>query len=301
MKVQIPSTFYYDPQRQGFNTNLWKLVSGSAPTIVSNKMRVSNAVIIHYADLLRGFFNLVANVPATPTNAYLTGGTSATAVVATWNSVTDGEFAITIDGVAVDVTGLDFSAATDMDGVAAVIQAGIRAATGNDHETVAWSTDHFVITARSAITVASAVSGGAGTDISGAGGTAYMDCDTGAADEAVTDATNSNKKWGLTQLNKDLKCYFELRGDTLIAVTNDETGTAQETDITWDDTNWTAADIKFEMDWDGLGVKFKVNGNQVAYHETRRPKGPMSLYVANTLADNFDIKYIEAKDVHSLT
>lgn len=301
MKVQIDSNFYYDPQRQGYNTNLWKTLSGS-PAVSSNKLRISNAAIIHYADLLRGFFNLVANVPATPTNAYLTGGTSATSVVATWVAVTDGEFAMTIDGTAYDITGIDFSSGvSDMDDVASAIQTAIRAATGDSHTTVAWSTDHFVITARISITVASAVSGGSGTDISGAGATAFMDADVGAADEVVTAATNSNKKFGLIQLNKDLKCYFHLRGDTLVAVTSDESGNSEETDITWDDTNWTATDIKFEIDWSGQGVKFKVNGSQYAYHQTRIPRSPMSLYVENSLTDNFDFKYFEAKEVNTVT
>jgi len=297
MEETIKSNFYYDPQRQGLSSSLWKTLSGT-PSVVSNKIRVSSAAIIHYADLFRGFFNIVANVPATPTNAYLTGGTSATSVVATWNAVTDGEFAITIDGTSYDITGLDFSTASDMAGVASIIQAAIRTATGNSFETCVWSTNKFVITCRSAITVTSAVSGGSGTDISGAGATTYMDSETGNG--TVTAATNSNKKWGLTQLNKGLKCYFELRGATLVAVSSDESGSAQETDITWDATNWNAKDIKFEIDWSGHSIKFKVNGNQVAFHDTRIPRGPMSLYILNELADNFDIKYLEGKDIDTV-
>jgi len=115
--------------------------------------------------------------------AYLTGGTGAETNTAIWDSVSDGEFAITINGVAYDITGLDLTGITDMDDVAAVIQAGIRAATSST-ETCVWSTDHFVITSAdttssSAITVTSAVSGGTGTDISGAGASNYMDCDSG--------------------------------------------------------------------------------------------------------------------------
>jgi len=296
MKVQLDSNFYYDPQRQGFNENLWKILSGSI-SVASNKIRVSAASIIHYADLFRGFFNLVANVPATPTSALLTGGTGATAVFGTWAAVTNGSFKITIDGTAYTISGIVFTGAGDMAAVAAVIQAAIRTATGNAFETCVWSTNKFIITVRSGITVTTA--GGVGTDISGAGGTAFMDCDTGQG--TVTAATNSNKKWGLIQLNKNLKCYFELRGDTLVAVTSDETGTAEETDITWDDTNWTAEDIKFEIDWSGHSVKFKIDGDQVAFHETRNPRGPLSVYVFNEFADNFDFKYFEFKEIETVT
>ena len=127
------------------------------------------------------------SVPAAAAG-YLTGGSSATSVAGTWAAVTDGEFAITIDGVAYDITGIDFSAAhadgavADMDDVADRIQTYIRAGTGNE-ETVVWSTDHFVITSTVArvsgyVSVTSAVSGGSGTDISGVG-TAFMDSETG--------------------------------------------------------------------------------------------------------------------------
>jgi hypothetical protein len=115
--------------------------------------------------------------------AYLTGGNGATAVIGTWQAVTDGEFAITIDGTARNVTGINFSACAAMADVATAIQTAIRALTSST-ETVVWSTNHFVITSadvtsKSAITVTSAVGGGAGTDISGVGATAFMDADTG--------------------------------------------------------------------------------------------------------------------------
>ena len=296
-KVQIPSNFYYDPQRQGFNENLWKAISG-APSIVSEKLRISSAEIVHFGDVLHGFFNLVANVPATPTNAILTGGTSATSVFGTWAAVTDGDFAITIEGVTYDITAIDFTGAGDMDAVAVILQAAIRTATGDSFTTVVWDTDHFIITSRKSITVTSASPTNPGTDISGAGGTAFMDCDTGNG--VVTDATNSNKIWGLTQPNKGIKCYFELRGAVLILVTSDETGTVEETEVEWNDSLWTGNDIKFEIDWSGLGVKFKINGDNINFHETRVPRSPLSLYVYNTMADNFDFKYFESKDTGSV-
>lgn len=299
MQVTNPQNFYYDPKREGFSSAYWKLLSGSTPTIVSNKLRINNQEIVSFTNLFRGFYNFVVNIPATPTSALLTGGTSATSVVGTWTAVTDGEFTISLDGTAYDITGIDFSSGvSDMDDVAAAIQTAIRAATGNAFETVTWSTNKFIITARAAITVTSAVSGGSGTDISGVGATAFMDSETGRG--TVTIATNSNAKWGLIQPSKNLKCYFELRGDTLVAVTSDDSGTAQETDITWNDSAWTGNDITFEIAWDGGGVKFKVNGDHYAFHETRIPRGPMSLYVQNELAYNLDVAYIEAIELETI-
>jgi len=136
--------------------------------------------------------------PATYTPALLTGGTNATSVIGTWNAVTDGSVRITIDGTQRDVSGLDFNADADMDAVAATIQAGIRAATSST-ETVVWSTNKFIVssvntTATSAITVAS--SAGVGTDISGAGATNFMDCDTGngtVTDKVLNQAADENK------------------------------------------------------------------------------------------------------------
>lgn len=115
------------------------------------------------------------------TPAFLTGKNDATAVVATWNAVTDGSFAITINGAAQTVTGLDFSTDTTMEGIAGRIQVAIQALTGAADICI-WSTDHFLITSSSsantsAVTVTRAT--GSGTDISGAGGTPFMSANEG--------------------------------------------------------------------------------------------------------------------------
>lgn len=181
----------YDPQRQGYDEGLWKTLSGT-PTVSSNALLFNADSAIQYADCLRGVYNFKLTFAAAPVNATLTGGAnatsqldgiltgggSATSVIATWNAVSDGEFTITINGTEIEVTGLDFSEASDLNAVAAIIQVGIRTETGST-ETVVWDTDHFIITASKSVTVASAVSGGAGTDISGAGATTFMDCETG--------------------------------------------------------------------------------------------------------------------------
>jgi len=119
------------------------------------------------------------------TPAFLTGGNAPEVVVAIWDSVSDGAFSITIDGVIREMTGLNFQtpAVTSMAEVAAVIQAGIRTVTGSN-ETCTWSGTEFIITSAlttvaSAVTVTSTIAVPAGTDISGAGA-AYMDCDAGS-------------------------------------------------------------------------------------------------------------------------
>lgn len=123
----------------------------------------------------------------TPVAGYLTGGTAATAVIATWTAVSDGEFTISVDGVSQDITTIDFSSGvTTMAHVASTIQTALRLASaggGFTLSTCTWSTDHFIITSgttgtSSAVSVTSAVSG-SGTDISGVDTTAFMDCETG--------------------------------------------------------------------------------------------------------------------------
>ena len=106
------------------------------------------------------------------TSAYLTCGANG-GNVAAYAAVADGEFAITVDGEAIDVTGLDFNtvAVTALQQVEEVINA---AANGRFICQYDLATDTFIFISptsglpMSSITVLSAVSGGSGTDISGA-------------------------------------------------------------------------------------------------------------------------------------
>lgn len=56
--------FYYDPIRQGYDTNTWTTISG-VPAIIANKLVIDTAEIVHFADLLRGdtTFNLTVSAP----------------------------------------------------------------------------------------------------------------------------------------------------------------------------------------------------------------------------------------------
>lgn len=152
------------------------------------------------------------------TPAFLTGGTSAESNPLIWDSYTDWEFAITIDWVARNITWLNFTAVTDMDWVAAVIQAGIRAATGS-LETCVWSTNKFIIssvntTINSAITVTSKVSGWTWTDISWVTGT-FMDCDTGhwTVTNKVQWASADNNKWVVLDNGKINATFIPIASD----------------------------------------------------------------------------------------
>jgi hypothetical protein len=136
-----------------------------------------------------------AKTHAIYTPAYLTGGNSAEALYSTWYFVINGSFRFTIDGVARNIDGINFTGVTSMNDVAAKIQAAIRVVT-TGLEVVAWSTNHFVITSglttvSSAITELSTSTGTVGTDISGLGAANWMDGDVGngTATAAVLDYT----------------------------------------------------------------------------------------------------------------
>lgn len=91
--------------------------------------------------------------------------------IAAWEAVTDGEFAITVDGVAMDITGLDFDTVDDLEQVVEIINKAANGrficlydSVGDVFKFVSPSKGEYI----SSVTVLSAVSGGSGTDISGA-------------------------------------------------------------------------------------------------------------------------------------
>jgi len=283
--------FNYDPQRQGYDTGLWKTLSGT-PTVSSNALLFNADSAIQYADCFRGVYNFKITLPSAPANGYLTGGTSATAVVATWNAVKDGEFAITIDGVAYDIIGIDFSDAEDMDAVAALIQDAIRAETGNS-ETVVWSTNKFIITGKTSVSVTSAVADGKGTDISGAGATAFLDAETGRG----TATDGASKYFGLISLNKDTKALFNVYGNSLKCIVKNDAGVETSVELPWVSA-WSSAIALFQIKWTAQGVGFYVNGANVA-NINDSVTSTMSPYVDNVNSDNLLLSYLEGLGVES--
>lgn len=132
------------------------------------------------------------------TAGYLLGGNFPTTTISTWQAVTQGTFQISIDGNAhgfavAGVDSINFSTAYSMTDVASLLQTAVRAASGEgagfSGATVIWDDENtrfkIVSGGTSGITSVSVMTAGAdGTDISGAGATAYCDCDAGANGES---------------------------------------------------------------------------------------------------------------------
>jgi hypothetical protein len=101
----------------------------------------------------------------TATAGFLNGGalSSAEQEITLWTAITAGSFKVTIDGALKTLTGLNFSAVTNLNGVATAINAVL---TGG---TIAWNGSRFVVTSSTtgaSSSVAYAVSHTTGTDIS---------------------------------------------------------------------------------------------------------------------------------------
>lgn len=161
-----------------------------------------------------------------------------------WKAITDGEFAITVDGTLRSLSGLDFSAVTSLDDVAAVISAAL---TGG---TVTFLVNRFIFTSdttgvASTITLLSTVAVPAGTDISGTGyldgDTAYSLTETGGSrlsqgqaaetiEEAITAIEAANNDWyalGVVKAlrdidaTEDITVAIESRRKMALIATND--------------------------------------------------------------------------------
>ena len=76
---------------------------------------------------------------ATP--AYVVGGSLADAdlVASAWTGITNGSFGLVVNGTGITVDGLNFSGVTNLNGVAAVINAAMAA----DGVACTWEGDHF--------------------------------------------------------------------------------------------------------------------------------------------------------------
>ena len=101
----------------------------------------------------------------TATPAILKGGLLSTAEkqMSNWTSITTGSFTMSVNGTPQTVTGLDFSAQTNLNGVASIIDAALSGAT------VAWDGSRFIVTGTvtgAAATIGYATPAGSGADIS---------------------------------------------------------------------------------------------------------------------------------------
>ena len=137
----------------------------------------------------------------TATAGLVQGGilTTAEQAMANWTAITAGSFKIDIDGVTKTLSALDFSAETNLNGVAGIINAAL---TGG---TIAWDGSRFILTssttgAASEVGYASAT--GSGTDISAllklTAATALVPVPGFAAEtpvECVTELANMSGMW----------------------------------------------------------------------------------------------------------
>lgn len=137
----------------------------------------------------------------TATAGLIQGGilTTAEQAMANWTSITTGSFKIDIDGVTKTLSALNFSAQTNLNGVASIINAAL---TGG---TIAWDGSRFTVTSSttgvtSAVGYASAT--GSGTDISAqlklTSSTALVPVPGFAAEtpvECVTELANMSGMW----------------------------------------------------------------------------------------------------------
>jgi hypothetical protein len=70
MSNVVLTSFYYDPVRQGYDTNSWMTISG-APTAIAGRLVMDTTVgiagaAVHYADFLKGDISFNLNIPTTP-------------------------------------------------------------------------------------------------------------------------------------------------------------------------------------------------------------------------------------------
>lgn len=148
----------YDPSNDEVTTANWYQTWSDWYTWVLNSWNINNDKIITLKSL------------SIYTPAFLTWWTNAQSNYTVWATVSNWNFAITIDWVSREIIWRDFSSVTDMDWVALIIQIWIRAITWW-LETCIWNTNHFIIssvntTSSSAITVTSAIAIPTWTDIS---------------------------------------------------------------------------------------------------------------------------------------
>lgn len=149
--------------------------------------------------------------------AYLEGA-NLSAGFADFKLISDGSLRITVNGATHNIDALDFTSVTDLDGVAAVIQAGLRTATGT-LETVTYdsSKNSFTITTvdtnSSAITVATTSTGTVGTDISGAGATPFARLSSGYASAFSREEYNFDNTGSIT-INSERIDYTGISGYT---------------------------------------------------------------------------------------
>lgn len=65
-QIQVTS-FFYDPYRQGYDTNSWRTLLGT-PYLDGNRLEITSGAISHYADILKGDITFNLKAPSDPTD-----------------------------------------------------------------------------------------------------------------------------------------------------------------------------------------------------------------------------------------
>ena len=166
-------------------TNATQTVAGKVEISTLTEMSTHSSTGSTTANLVVWNANLISS-NATYYPASVTYGSGATTAFGTWGAVTDGEFNVFLDGVSTDVKGIVFTGVTTMTAVAERIEGELNTdATGTGY-TISWTANGTStgftlvssnVTGASSGSALTYVSGGAGTDLSGSGATAYMDGD----------------------------------------------------------------------------------------------------------------------------
>lgn len=123
------------------------------------------AAQLYYSQTPRPLDLQIGRWVRTASSAILAGGilTTAEQAMANWTAITNGTFTISVDGTSQDVTLLDFSLETNLNGVASEINTVLTGATAS------WNGSKFIITSTSTgstATLSYATAQGTGTDIS---------------------------------------------------------------------------------------------------------------------------------------
>ncbi len=112
----------------------------------------------------------ISGLSASSFDATLTGGMGAISNILAWNMTTNGSFTITIDGNTANVGPINFTTATNMTGVANLIETAMQVPAGFAGSTCTWNGTSFIFTSgtQTPTTNISNVSAGTtGVDISG--------------------------------------------------------------------------------------------------------------------------------------
>jgi hypothetical protein len=199
-----------------------------------------------------------------------------------WTGITNGSFTVSIDGVEYDITAVNFSAATNLNGVASILQAKVAAvATGS---TVKWDSvsQRFTLTSGTtgaASTVSYMTPVGSGTDLSaklhGTFGTASVPvggqlAET-ALEAAIAAADRSGDWYGLT-----FATAVPPSDDDYLDVASYIEGSAQDRVFGVTITNSTVLD---PIDNTDLGSQFKTLGLERTFSQySEDPFAVSSLY-----------------------